>query len=333
MSVEVVTVSWDTHKDALRRIREVVFIDEQQVPREIEWDGADDDASHFLAVDESGELLGCARLLPGGQIGRMAVLAGHRGRGLGQRLLTAAIEQARRQGLREVHLHAQTHAAGFYRKAGFLPDGGTFMEAGIPHQAMTLDLPIPFEPPGASPRPVLQPAPGYADTGAAGEAGTGRRSQAEKYAGEHDCLQGLIRCLEQPRRKLAILSQHLDHALFDRPEVVEAVSAFARSSPAVDVRILISDSSLIVSRGHRLVELGRRLDSRIDIRRTAEDHAPGEASFVVCDDQDFFLMPDFREYQALADAGDPVRARRLLEEFDHLWARSAPDPELRILKL
>jgi hypothetical protein len=114
---------------------------------------------------------------------------------------------------------------------------------------------------------------------------------------------------------------------------VEAVSEFARSSPGVDVRILISDTSLIVSRGHGLVELARRLDSRIDIRRCAEDSAPGDESFVVGDDQGFFLMPDFREYQALADGYDPVRARRLLEDFDQLWARSAPDPELRLLKL
>lgn len=323
MQIHVLPVAWHSHKEALRRIRETVFIVEQQVPREIEWDGADDTASHFLAVNEAGQALGCARLLPTGQIGRMAVLAEHRGRGLGQRLLSAAVDEARRQGMTSVHLHAQTHAAGFYRKAGFLPRGGEFMEAGMPHQEMALELPIPFEPPRDVPQAVLRPEP-VEDT---------PPSRVEHYRGEHDCVQGLLQGLAQPRRKLAILSQQLDHALFDVEAVVESLSRFARSSPAVDVRILISDVSLIVSRGHRLVELTRRLDSRMEIRRVADELAPGERSFLTWDERGFFLLPDFREYLALADSYDPVQARRLLDDFNYLWERSTQDPELRILQI
>lgn len=323
MQVHVVPVAWHSHKETLRRIRETVFIVEQQVPREIEWDGADDTASHFLVIDEAGQALGCARLLPSGQIGRMAVLAEHRGRGLGQRLLSEAVAEAKRQGMSSVHLHAQTHAAGFYRKAGFLPQGGEFLEAGMPHQAMALELPIPFEPPPEVPQPVLRPEP----------AGETPASRLERYRGEVECVQGLLHVLSQPRRKLAILSQQLDHALFDTEAVVEAVSRFARSSPSVDVRILLSDVSLIVSRGHRLVELARRLDSRIEIRRIADELAPGEKSFLTWDERGFFLMPDFREYLAMADTYDPVQARRLLEDFDYRWERSSTDPELRILRI
>lgn len=321
----MVPVPWSSHRKQLRAVREIVFIQEQEVPREIEWDGEDDAATHFLAVTEAGQAVGCARLLPSGQIGRMAVLPELRGTGLGRRLLDEAIEEAKRQGFTRVHLHAQSHALEFYRKGGFLPVGGEFMEAGIPHQAMELELPIPFESPGRVEPPVVRESP----EGPAPEP----PSRLEQYQGETDCLLGLLRCLEMPRRRLAIFSQALDHALYDQEPLVEAVSRFARSSPAAEVRVLISDASLIVSRGHRLVELARRLDSRIEIRRISADLSPGEESFLTWDEQGYFLMPDFREYLSLVNLYDPVQARRLQEIFEYFWARSAPDPELRTLSL
>ena len=325
MDVHVVPVPWSSHRDPLRRVREAVFIEEQQVPRELEWDGEDEVSTHFLALTESGHPVGCARLLPSGQIGRMAVLPSHRGTGLGRRLLAEVIEEAKRQGFARVHLHAQTHALDFYRKSGFLPVGGEFLEAGIPHQAMELELPIPFRPTGHVERPVVRPSNGDADDHPP--------ARLEQYRGETDCLLGLLRCLEVPRRRLAIASQLLDHALFDQAPLVEAVSRFARSSPSAEVRVLISDPNLIVSRGHRLVELSRRLDSRIEIRRVSEGVSMDEESFVTWDERGLFLMPDFRDYTALVNLYDPVHARKLLERFDYLWARSAPDPELRTLKL
>lgn len=325
MDVHVLPVDWSTHRDALRRVREVVFIDEQRVPRELEWDGEDDTASHFIALTEAGQAVGCARLLPSGQIGRMAVLPPYRGTGLGRRLLEAAIDEAKRQGFHRVHLHAQTQALEFYRKSGFLPEGGEFMEAGIAHQSMALELPIPFEPPGSVDRPAVRPA--------ATDPYDHPPARLEPYHGESECLLGLLRCLDAPRRRLVILSQQLDHGLFDQEPLVEAVSRFARRSPAVEARILIADASHIVARGHRLVELARRLDSRIEIRRMAADSGPGEETFVTWDERGLFLMPDFRDYTALVNLYDPVQARKRLEQFDQLWARSVPDPELRTLNL
>ncbi len=325
MEIHVIPAEWSRHREQLRAVRERVFIEEQKVPRELEWDGEDEVSRHFLALDDSGRAVGCARLLPSGQIGRMAVLPEHRGRGLGARLLRAAVEDAERQGMRKVFLHAQIHAAGFYLKAGFLPVGGEFMEAGIPHQSMELELPIPFEAPGPVPAPVLQTQP-VSPAGAP-------PSEVRQLHGEGDCLRGLVEALELPRRKLLIMSPLLDHALFDRADVVEAVSRFARSSSSATVRILIADSSVIVSRGHALVELARRLDSSIEIRKLPETQRGEETTFVTWDEQGFLLMPEFRDYDAVANLNDPVQARRLTEEFTHLWDRSAPDPELRTLRL
>lgn len=325
MAIHVLPVPWDSHRDRLRQVRERVFVEEQSVPRELEWDGEDEVCTHILALTEAGQAVGCARLMPSGQIGRMAVLPEFRGTGLGRRLLDEAIEEAKRQGMRHVHLHAQTHAAGFYRKAGFLPVGGEFMEAGIPHQGMELELPIPFESPGKVSAPQVRPE-------------TSDRDQAPapaltQHRGESDCALGLLAALRWPRRHLVIMSQQLDHALFDAPALVDAISGFARSSPSTDVRILVTDSSLVVSRGHRLVELARRLDSRISIRRVNDDIPAGEQTFVTWDGQGYFVLPDFREYNGFSDPYDPVQARRMLDAFDYLWARSGPDPELRRLQL
>jgi predicted GNAT family N-acyltransferase len=324
MRVHVTHVDWNTHRDALRAVRGQVFIIEQKVPKDLEWDGEDEHAHHFIALTEAGQAIGCARLLPSGQIGRMAVLPQHRRTGLGARLLEGAIEHAKVLGMNRVFLHAQRHAEPFYRKAGFLQEGGEFLEAGIPHVPMALALPLPFAPGDAPPPAIVRASAGPAPSPPA---------KLQRFAGEVDCRRGLAQCLAEPRRRLTIQSQQLDHVLFDHPDVVSAVSAFARSAAATQVRILISDSSLIISRGHRLVELSRRLDSHIEIRKAPDEHAPADTSFVTWDDQGYFLMPDFRQYLASANAYDPVQARRLAEQFGLLWERSVPDPELRVLRL
>ena len=136
----VVEADWHTRKRVLQEIRRLVFIVEQHVPQDEEWDGRDEDSWHWIATDASDVPIGTGRLLPDGQIGRMAVLNEHRGRGIGFAILEAAVDKARRLGMAEVFLHAQKHAIGFYEKAGFEPFGDEFDEAGIPHLAMRQTL-------------------------------------------------------------------------------------------------------------------------------------------------------------------------------------------------
>ena len=134
-------MSWSDALPLARAVREKVFIEEQNVPRELEWDDWDGRADHAVALDGSSNAIGTARLLPVGRIGRMAVLRPWRGRGVGAALLEALLQLARERGIPEVTLHAQTHAAGFYRKFGFDTRGEEFLEADIPHVAMSLILP------------------------------------------------------------------------------------------------------------------------------------------------------------------------------------------------
>lgn len=127
---------WHEMQPAAAPIRLAVFVDEQQVPVELEWDEYDAVSTHAIAR-KGGQSIGTARLLPDGHIGRMAVLAAHRGQGVGAALLTALIERAREVGLASVCLHAQTHARAFYERHGFVAQGAVFIEAGIPHVMMS----------------------------------------------------------------------------------------------------------------------------------------------------------------------------------------------------
>ena len=127
---------WSRDHAALLAVRRAVFVREQQVPESLEVDGRDDTADHFLAEDPGGRPLGTARLLPTGQIGRMAVQRDVRGQGIGDALLRAVLEHCREQGITRPFLHAQQGAVAFYRRHGFAPRGAPFTEAGIEHIEM-----------------------------------------------------------------------------------------------------------------------------------------------------------------------------------------------------
>lgn len=133
--IHIRVADWKTDHAALRRIREAVFIAEQAVPPELEWDADDATAVHFLALE--GEYpMGTARLLPDGHIGRVAVLKDWRGLKVGDKLIRAVITEAEERGLKQQMLSAQVHARAFYERFGFEVVSGEFLDAGIPHVDM-----------------------------------------------------------------------------------------------------------------------------------------------------------------------------------------------------
>jgi len=129
---------WSTDAATLCAIRLRVFVEEQGVPLELEWDGEDERCEHALAHATDGTPVGTGRLLPEGRIGRLAVLPEWRGQGAGSALLVYFLDLARRKGFASVTLHAQTRATAFYARHGFAAHGMEFMDAGIPHVAMSL---------------------------------------------------------------------------------------------------------------------------------------------------------------------------------------------------
>ena len=142
--VDVRLGPWDELGRQAQAIRTQVFIDEQQIPAEMEWDAADADCVHAVAYNRFGLPLATGRLLehvPGtAKIGRMAVLQALRGSGVGRAVLEALMAAARQRGDREVLLHAQTSAEAFYQRSGFMARGPRFDEAGIAHVEMVRAL-------------------------------------------------------------------------------------------------------------------------------------------------------------------------------------------------
>lgn len=133
-------VSWHDGEPLLRAIREKVFIQEQAVPAELEWDGLDDKSHHALAVSSNGEAIGCGRITPDGHIGRVAVLPAWRRKHIGTGILETLLEYARSQHYPQVELNAQVEAIPLYQRFGFEAEGEVFMDANIPHRKMTLIL-------------------------------------------------------------------------------------------------------------------------------------------------------------------------------------------------
>ncbi|WP_425276341.1 GNAT family N-acetyltransferase [Streptomyces carpinensis] len=140
-------------REACFAVRKEVFVVEQGVPQEIEYDSYDAVALHVLAVRDDGTPLGTGRLLHGeaaaaktggdpavGSLGRLAVTEKARGLGVGAALVRAIEDAARERGLAAVDLHAQTHALGFYERLGYEAYGPEFPDAGIPHRAMRRSL-------------------------------------------------------------------------------------------------------------------------------------------------------------------------------------------------
>jgi predicted GNAT family N-acyltransferase len=145
LNFRVRLADWARDGHTLESIRRQVFVLEQQVPEELEWDGQDVQSVHVMAETLNGAPIGTARMLPDGHIGRMAVLKPWRGQGVGRQLLDALINMAQRRGCTSVYLHAQSHALAFYEKSGFAVYGVEFTEADIPHRRMKRILTTPTD--------------------------------------------------------------------------------------------------------------------------------------------------------------------------------------------
>jgi YbgC/YbaW family acyl-CoA thioester hydrolase len=144
--LQVRTGSWSDLGTDASRIRTEVFVREQRIPAELEWDEADATAIHAVAYNRIGQAVATGRLLPASdgvaKVGRMAVHQVLRGCGYGEQVLRALAALAHQRGDRGIELHAQRTARDFYARLGFLPQGEPYEEAGIPHINMTSALPL-----------------------------------------------------------------------------------------------------------------------------------------------------------------------------------------------
>lgn len=141
-NLKIEIVKWIDSLSQLKNIREKVFIQEQKVTPQLEWDGMDEKAIHFLVFNDKAAI-GCARAIvikDHMQLGRMAVLKEYRGQGIGGALIEKAMTIAKLNQLSAIYISAQCHAIDFYKKFGFEVTSDIYLDAEIPHRDMTLDF-------------------------------------------------------------------------------------------------------------------------------------------------------------------------------------------------
>ena len=298
----------------LRAVREPVFVVEQNVPREMEWDELDPQCHHVLARDAQDRPIGTGRLTPERKIGRMAVLREWRGKGVGDAMLQALLDEARRRGWEEVTLHAQVDAIGFYEKWGFEPRGEEFMEAGIRHRTMALALP-PMDlasHPGIPPRgPSVRPM---------------------DFDNLQTAMAATVQIIDGARRHLWVYSRGLEHALYAQAPVVEAFKRFGISGRGGVARILVQDPLAPRAMPHPLLTLAQRLSSALEFRTPVDPEDMQYPSAFIANDRDGYLFRvlDSR-YEGDWSPAYPARNRQLTEGFDRVWQRCRPVSEFRAL--
>lgn len=293
----VESIEYATGLAELRMVRETVFVHEQRVPPEEEWDALDPLCRHVIARDESGLPIGTGRLTPEHRIGRMAVLADWRGRGVGEALLAALMIEARKQGWPVVSLNAQVSAEAFYARQGFIPDGERFMEAGIEHQSMRRAL-----------------------VGA---------TAVENLAG---AIAATIAVVTQARRHLRIYSRDLDPGLLDSATVLGALRRFSTRNSGGEVRILLQDAATPQHALAPLLGLAQRLPSVFAFREVREPVDKAYASaFIANDAGGYYFRTLGHRFDGETDLDGAGRARQLGDEFGRFWERARSCTEFRAL--
>jgi predicted GNAT family N-acyltransferase len=308
--VEVCDWANASEREALLAVRDDVFVLEQHVPLDLDRDDDDPRSIHVLARALDGNAIGTGRLAPDGRIGRMAVLSGWRGRGVGTTLLQTLLELARTRKFESVTAHAQRDATPFYLQHGFKPEGEPFEEAGIPHLHMRhrIDpLAEPERPPLGPPR---QPLHLQAST------------REELIAVTHTLLSGA-------RHSMCVLVRELHPVLLNDTACLVQLRRLAISGRGASLRMIAQDLTRAFREGTRLLQLAQRLSSVIEMRRPVEPADLNYRSAFMCvDTQGYLFRPVESEMSASGTTYAPGRHAELMRLFEEVWNRSEPWPEL-----
>ena len=305
---------YQTDYQDLRRVREPVFVVEQSVPIELEWDALDPLCQHVIARDADNRPIGTGRLTPDGKIGRMAVLREWRGRGVGEAMLQALVDRARALGWTEVELNAQVGAIDFYTRYGFTSFDEAFEEVGIAHQAM---------------RRALEPLSSDGLRNAAAN-----RPLFTAVDSLPQAIETSARLIAGARREIVVFSRDLDPTMLAAPAVLQAVRGYATSGIGAVLRILLLDATAPPRQPHPWLPLAQRLPSAFHFRAVEEptDMQYPSAFLVTDHDGVYFRSIGSRVDGETCDSA-PARARQLRELFGRMWEGARPCTEFRALEI
>ena len=248
----------------------------------------------------------------------MAILPEFRGQGIGEALLRHLITESAGQ-YPELKLSAQQHATAFYQRAGFHVCSEPYDDAGIPHLDMRCLAPALLETQSGSGRthPML----------------LGTDTESWLFDNESNMVDLMDTMVGQTAQRLWLYDRVLDHDRYDRHRFRGLVSSLARRHRLSEVRLLIHDDQPLVKRRHQLVELMRRLPSRIELKLVNSDHPHEGQPFILADREGVLYRHDFTRPSGFAGFSDSGRVRLLSENFQRMWDAGRSSLELRELPL
>lgn len=329
--ISVRVVDWES-TEALRDIRRQVFIVEQQIAEDLEWDSDDPVSTHFL-LTFGEEPVGTARLLEDGHIGRVAILPAWRGRKLGEQLMLEVMAHAQARGMHTLLLSAQSYALDFYRRLGFRTCSEEYLEAGIPHFAMRRDIepdtlpPIEFLSPGRfsihNPEDAVVMLRELDMPWQLGE----QRDLIE--IDEQQASDHLLWVLSQARRRVLIHAADQAVWLFNRKDVIVSLEQLIARQPKARIQILLQEASKPFLQGHTLLNLMHRFPSLIDIRKQHPERTKAPQVYMLVDDSGILMLPRAIRREGFIRYNSPDQVRRWNNTFEDLWASSQSDPAIR----
>jgi predicted GNAT family N-acyltransferase len=320
---------WRLDRLALQRLREQVFIKEQGVPEELEWDGRDNSAIHLLAEAADGTPIATARLLPGGHIGHIAIIPEQRGSGLGSAMIEALLDIAAQRHLEEIFLNAPEQTLPFFLQNGFKARGPITPEGGVPHQLMSRTLEA---------KPLAATA--YLATEhkvdeSLEQISTGVLSETKEEIALYSRAAfrtATITLAAQARRKILIFSYDLENGIYDNQEMFDALKTLAIKVPDPSIFILLQSNERVQREGNRLVNLAARMPSKIRIfRPNIWAHREHNENFMLVDDTGFVYRKWYTRLDGRVEFHNPNRARELARFFQDVWNESDEDIALRRL--
>lgn len=317
--IHIGTESWAKKKETLADIRQKVFIEEQGVSTEEEWDDADtnSETTHLLvSYQEQGSekkmIAGTARVLKSGKIGRVAILKEYRNKGIGAQLVRTATIIALTQ-FNKAHLDAQIASLNFYTKLNYCAKGEVFLDANIEHKYMF------FENDYSNRKTLFLSL--FNDQ-------VIRPNRIELYI-FHCC-----NLIPITQRSIDILSKNLDKTLYSNEKIVEHISHFSRNNRNSKVRVLIEAPLNKISHYHSLITLAKRLSSKIEFKRLEKNHELKGQSYILFDLQHLVYFNDEDSMNGFINYNAKAEVKHYKEEFEYLWnKRSNIDNDFRILSI
>lgn len=298
------TANWQQDLELLQTLRIAAHGDSASANEVNLIDQQDELAEHWLALDAENNAIAAIRMLADGHIGRLAVLPGFRNQGIGQSLIEYVISHARANNFYQLYLYAPSQLKQFYLQQGFESVGDEFIESGIPRQKMCLPL--------LSQRLLAVHGGNFAVT---------------------NLNEVAAQLIQQTSRTLRILSYELDPATFENEKIIALISNLARKSRYTQVKLLVVDASIAVKRGHRLIDLQRRISSNIKLRKVSDDNHTIKENLLLADISGI-ICQDVKNREAIwANFNNQPIVSNYIAQFDELWERGLEDKDLRQLEL